>query len=172
MADNTLSDRAEIHDVIMRYYRGVDRFDLDLIRACFHADAAIDFPSFFTGDIDEFMTYLQSDESLGGFARTMHFAGNVLIEIDGDRAFTETYVIAHHVTRPEHPWSGCFVVVHLRYVDRFERRDARWAVADRAVAFDWVRKEPTEEWLELPPRGVGRRDRTDIVYVRPQSVAT
>ena len=39
-----LSDRAEIHDVLMRYSRGLDRLDMDLVREAFHDDAWVDFP--------------------------------------------------------------------------------------------------------------------------------
>ena len=40
-----LSARAEIHDVLLRYCRGLDRVDMKLVRGAFHDDAWIDFPA-------------------------------------------------------------------------------------------------------------------------------
>lgn len=39
-----LSARAEIHDVLLRYCRGLDRVDMNLVRDCFHPDAEVQFP--------------------------------------------------------------------------------------------------------------------------------
>jgi hypothetical protein len=38
-----LLDRAQIHDALMRYSRGVDRGDGELVVACFHPDATLDY---------------------------------------------------------------------------------------------------------------------------------
>jgi hypothetical protein len=46
-----LLDRTAIHDLIMRYARGVDRRDLDLVASCFATDAAYE-GSLGTGGID------------------------------------------------------------------------------------------------------------------------
>jgi hypothetical protein len=40
-----LSARAEIHDALLRYCRGLDRVDMDLVRGAFHPDAWVDFPA-------------------------------------------------------------------------------------------------------------------------------
>ncbi|WP_221890845.1 nuclear transport factor 2 family protein [Microbispora sp. KK1-11] len=33
------SDQQEIHEVVLRYCRGVDRLDMDLVRSAYHPDA-------------------------------------------------------------------------------------------------------------------------------------
>jgi hypothetical protein len=38
----TLLDKAQIHDALMCYSRGVDRGDGELVMACFHPDATLD----------------------------------------------------------------------------------------------------------------------------------
>jgi hypothetical protein len=38
----TLLDRAQIHDALMRYSRGVDRGDGELVMSVFHPDATLD----------------------------------------------------------------------------------------------------------------------------------
>lgn len=165
-ARSDLADRAEITNVLMRYYRGCDRTDIQLIRAAFFEDATLDYGPFFHGSLDDFIEYAKGPEALSGFERTFHFVGNVLIECDGDRAHSETYVIAHHVTGVEHQWAGAFVVVYMRYVDRFERRAGRWAIANRVVVYEWVRKDTGGGFQTLPEEALGRRTPDDPSYDR------
>lgn len=145
-----LSDRAEIHDVLMRYFRGVDRTELELVRSCFHADAYSDYGEPFRGGVDEFIEHLST--YLPALNRTVHFAGNVLIELDGDTAQTETYVIAFDEAKPGHPWGDdAFVTIWVRYLDRLERRDGRWRIAGRRMVRDWRRHETTAGFAALVP---------------------
>lgn len=41
-----LADKQAIHDVVMRYCRGIDRFDLGAVLACYHHDAEDDHGAF------------------------------------------------------------------------------------------------------------------------------
>jgi len=160
-----LIDRAEIHDVLMRYCRGIDRRDFELIRSSFHTDAVADFPAdVYQGNIDGFIKFAKQE--LARFERTNHFLGNVLIELDGDVAHTETYLIASHKSTPAHKWGGAFVTLWARYVDRFERRDGVWRIAKRKLVLDWQRKDEAGGWFELPSEQLGRRDGTDPVQQR------
>ncbi len=43
-----------------------------------------------------------------------------------------------------------FLVVWLRYLDRFERRDGRWAIADRRIEVDWIRNDVGGGWMDVP----------------------
>jgi hypothetical protein len=140
--------RAEIEDALLRYYRGCDRKDAALMRASFFDDAAVDYGAFYKGDLDGFIAAAESPAALGGYDRTMHFVGNMLIEVDGETADTETYVIGHHTTKPGHEWAGAMVLVYMRYLDRFERRDGRWTIAERTVAYEWLRKDTFGGWEE------------------------
>ena len=90
-----IEDRQAIHDVIVRYCRGVDRSDPDLVLAAFHDDA-ID---------NHFGVVLPFREAIGTLkaargggsppskTTSMHNICNVLIEVDGDIARCESYVI-------------------------------------------------------------------------------
>ncbi len=54
-----LVDRAEIHDVLVRYSRGLDRVDMALVRDAFHDDAWIDFPDeVYVGPVKGFLRIL------------------------------------------------------------------------------------------------------------------
>jgi hypothetical protein len=166
MEIDEIRDRLEIDAVLKRYYRGVDRSDYGLVRSCFFDDAQADYGPFFKGSLDEFIDYLQGPTALGGFTRTFHFAGNTLIEVDGDTAHTEVYVTAHHTAREGHEWEGAFVTTWLRYVDRCERRADEWRIAERHVVVEWIRKDTARGWQEVPAEARGRRDRTDLAYAR------
>lgn len=162
--------RAEIEDVLLRYYRGIDRMDWPLVEDCFFADAHVDFGCFeFAGDRTAFLAWLQEPQMVPAFERTMHFAGNRLVEVDGDVAHTETYCIAHHRGTDAHPWGTAFALNWLRYLDRFERRDGAWRIARRVVLVEWGAKLGVDEWMELADSHLGRRDRNDRSYDRQET---
>jgi hypothetical protein len=155
-----LLDKAAIHDVLLRYCRGADRCDEQLIRSAFHPDA-LDDHGRFAGTADDFATWVIGVLRATSVA-TQHTLPNVLIELDGDRARVETSFVAYHSKVDE---TGERVdVFGGRYLDRFERRAGDWRISDRTVVHDWstiLRGEP------FPGRDTytqGRRDGTDAVF--------
>jgi hypothetical protein len=127
-----LTDRAEIHDCMMRYARGMDRRDREVLRSAYH-DGAIDDHVGFVGEVDEFIDWAFAYH--GTQTRYQHYLLNHTAEITGDTAHAETYYLfagtdrepANHVTN-----SGG------RYVDRLERRDDRWAIVARVCVVEWI----------------------------------
>ena len=90
-----VEDRQAIHDVIVRYCRGVDRSDPDLVLAAFHDDA-IDNHFGVVLPFREAIGTLKAARSGGSppsKTTSMHNICNVLIELDGDIARCESYVI-------------------------------------------------------------------------------
>ena len=132
-----MTAREDVGDVILRYARGVDRRDWDLVRSCFADDAAVE-GSRFSGPIDEYLAMLRP--GVEAFPTTMHFMGNQLAEIDGERASTETYAIAHHFADAEGREER--IVMGVRYLDDLERRDGRWVIVHRRAISDWIRESP------------------------------
>ena len=118
-----LLDEQEIRAVVLRYCRGVDRLDLELVRDCYHADAT-DEHGTFVGTRDEYVAWV--GEVLTRFEGTMHLVANQLVEVVGDRARCETYGVAHHWGDPPEDHRRNFTT-GFRYVDRFERRDGAGA---------------------------------------------
>jgi hypothetical protein len=135
-----LLDRDEIRRVIMDFSRAVDRHDWELLRGCFHEGAHDDHGAF-AGDAGDYVEWVA--ENLPKFAeRTMHFVGNVIVDLDGPTvARAESYVIGYHRyaredgTRADWAAGG-------RYLDRFEKRDGAWRIADRLMVWEWARDEP------------------------------
>lgn len=152
-----LFDRQDIHDVLMRYARGIDRRDFDLVASCYHPGAADDHGRF-KGPVEEFIPWVA--DTLQRFETTMHFLGNVLIEVDGDSARAETYCVAYHRLVGEDVDS----IAGLRYVDRFDRRDGQWRIADRKIVVEWNRLDDVNALGFGPEYLRGRHDQTDPVY--------
>jgi len=162
-----LLDEQAIRKVVLRYCRGIDRLDRELVRSCYHDDATDEHGSF-CGSVDEFMSW--AFRVAARYEMTMHFIGNLLVELgpphgNGQRAArAESYGVAHHRRTggpPEHN-----LLVGFRYIDRFEKRtDGVWRIARRVCTTEWVRRDDESAWWPIPPgMRTGRRDRSDPVY--------
>lgn len=154
----------EIRNVVLRYCRGIDRRQFDLVRDCYHPDA-LDEHGDFLGSVDEFIAH--AERSLQAFQTTTHFTGNILVEIDPAdprRARCETYAMAIHRVPPRGDRPAKDHVVGLRYIDDFEARAGRWRIADRVCVFDWTRTDPVVGWQFTDAFRRGSIDRNDIVF--------
>ena len=161
-----LWDRQAIRDCLINYCRGVDRLDRELLISCYHEDA-IDDHGVFVGSREEF-----ADWALGVHASmqdsTQHIITNHSCDLDGDVAHAETYWMFASMNKIGSP----LTLSGGRYIDRFERRDGRWAIALRKCVADW-RGQPGEGWL--PPEAADAvnsgakpaRNRSDPSYDRP-----
>lgn len=137
-----LLDRSAIEAALADYCRGVDRGDLALVRSAYHDDAIEHHGAFRGRNPDDFIEY--AEERNGVFRSVAHYVCNHAIEFEGEVAYSEAYVLAVHTGTAEDPTLQ--VTFGGRYVDRFERREGRWAIADRAVVADWSRVDHVEEW--------------------------
>lgn len=159
-----LLDHQAIHDVVLRYCRGIDRLDLELVRGCYHADATDDHGRFRLRTRDEYVEWVGG--VLMRYTGTMHVVANHLVELDGDVARSETYGVAYHHGDPPDDHRRNFTT-GFRYVDRFERRDGEWRIATRVAVREWTHTVTAEQQVIIPPERDGRRgqrDRTDAVY--------
>ena len=131
-----LADRAAIHDVVLRYARGVDRRDLALVASCFIPGAAYD-GGLGQGTIETVLDALR--QRLERYESTMHVIGNQLVELLGDHASSETYAVAYHrFTLDNVPK---LFTVGVRYLDDIVRQEEGWLIARRSVKTEWQRTE-------------------------------
>jgi hypothetical protein len=152
----------DIRQIYMRYCRGIDRRQYELVRSCYHDDAT-DHHGDFYGGVDAFLEYVAA--GLPTYERTMHFLGNIHIEVRGTQARGEAYAIAFHRVAPRGDKPERDHVVGLRYVDDFEQRDGVWRIAARVCVFDWTRTDPVKPgWVFKDPFLRGRADGNDIVF--------
>jgi ketosteroid isomerase-like protein len=126
-----LIDRQQIHDCILRYCSGVDRFDREMLLSVYHPDALDDHGAF-VGGAAEFVDWALAYH--GKYQHThKHYVLNHRCELDGDTAHTETYWLfagSNKIGPPASLHGG-------RYLDRFERRHGRWAIAARKCIIGW-----------------------------------
>ena len=162
-------DKAEINEVLMRYGRGVDRADEECLKSCYHPDATEEHGSAYAGPA---FPYIEGAvvriRQMGSMA---HYICNVHIDLDGDLAYAEAYVLTFaRFKKGEENWD---TLTGGRIVDRFERRDGAWKIAHRKMTFDWNRDMPSNEGWCLgmfkpndPKMSFGRKDREDLSYQR------
>jgi len=160
-----LLDRAEILDCVHRYARGMDRLDGELARSAYHDDALEDHGGF-VGRVDDFITWTLDYQAR--FARHQHYVTNHTVEVAGDTAHAETYYL---FVATELDPAAPLTAFGGRYVDRFERRGGRWAIAARVLLVEWRTTLPCElspaAFAAMAAAGVSGRDHTDISYDRP-----
>ena len=160
--DDLLAERA-IRQVLARYCRGIDRYDLALVRSCYHDDA-VDEHGSFTGGPDEYVAWV--GRLLRRYAMTMHVLAGSSIERTGDVALVETYGLSFHRSGPEAAGDAKLnLMTGFRFVDRFERREGAWRIAHRVAVTEWSRVDDEPGRWPVPAElRHGTRDATDPVW--------
>jgi hypothetical protein len=177
-----MRDRQAIWDCLMRYSRGVDRFDRDLVLSAYHPDALDDHGKFL-GSPAEFWDWAHDQHSRVHLSH-QHYIANHSCELDGDVAHTETYYMFAAICREGAP----VAITGGRYVDRFEKRGGEWRIAYRVCTRDWALLDERPNFDDastftstrhlLSPAlrqfmSAGfrpRRDTEDVSYLRPLMV--
>lgn len=153
-------ERQQIHDLLFSYCRGIDRMDVELVRSCYHQDA-IDEHGSFKGNVDEFIDWCW--RLLSRYSMTMHYISNILVEIDGHRALSESYGTAVHRGDKQYPERN--LVVGFRFVDVMEKRSGQWRIMRRVATTEWVSRHSEENHWPIPDSmRQGQRNRDDIIY--------
>lgn len=152
-----LADRQAITDLIYRYCRSVDRLDIPLGHSIWHEDGIADYGDMYKGNgrgvIDLICEY---------HLQTLHHShqiSNILLELHGDLAASESYVTANLRIKDGEIIKQ--ISVWARYIDQWSRRHGRWGLDKRLVIIDF------DEIRDVVPMGqyaVGRRDRDDPSY--------
>jgi len=137
-----LLDRQEIQDVLHRYSRAVDRADVALLRSCYHPDATEDHGGVYSGSAAAYVNGLEGLLPRAGVMN--HLVTNVLVEFrDETAARVEAYILTF--ARIKKDGEKFDTLTLARTVDRFERRDGRWAIAARRMSFEWNHDMPMRE---------------------------
>ena len=152
-----LAAKDEIREQIYNYARGLDRMDRELATRVWHPDGTANYIGAYEGTGAGFVDMVWPfHEQLTAHS---HQITNVLIEVDGDTAVSEAYVMASLHTQTAD--GATTLLVRSRYADTWSKRDGRWAIDHRTAITDFRTTsvaadpgEPTE----------GRRDRGDPSY--------
>lgn len=153
----------EIRNLLLRYCRGVDRCDRELIEGCFHEDALDDHGNWLARGGKDIAEQIISRVAPGG-GRAMHFLGNMTIEVEGTSAFAESYLLAFRtMDRAETPYIRSRAV---RFIDRLLLRSEQWRISERVVVDEWNRVDPVVERQDDSDLfRWSSKDRQDPVYM-------
>jgi hypothetical protein len=157
-----LTDKEAIRTVLARFCRGVDRGDAQELNSIYHP-AALETHGDFSGSAADWIR-LALEAAPQHFTIMHHSLGTSHIELHGDVASVETYFSAGCVMRAESdsPADPVATTIHGRYVDRFERRDKVWRIANRVVVKDFREVRAISDPRENYP--IGRWGTADPVY--------
>ncbi|HET8612859.1 MAG TPA: nuclear transport factor 2 family protein [Sphingomonas sp.] len=153
-----------LHDLVVTYARGVDRGDEALLASVFHPDSQV-----ITGVVDASGPDYARDIVAwvrGNVRSCAHTVSNEYYEVAGDRAVGEVYVLAHMVSAGDDPQE---TFTGGRYLDRFEKRDGAWRIAERSFIYDWsmtrpLTREETGMYEQLPTRGGFTPDDPSVAF--------
>jgi hypothetical protein len=153
-----LAYRAAITDLIYRYCRSMDRIDAELGYSIWHEDAVADYGAeVYQGSGRGFIDFVCEQHR-----RTLthvHQVTNILIELDGDRAGSESYVVSD--LRAGQGDQVKQFTTWGRYIDQWSRRNGRWGIDKRIAIRDFSEARDVTP-MPLPARGA--RDATDPSY--------
>jgi hypothetical protein len=134
---DTLVAKQEIADVLYRYCHAVDRIDPELGAMIWHDDGLARYDGIFEGTGPEFMEFVF--EQHRNCDATSHQLTNMLIEVEGDRATSESYVTA--CIRAV----GVDIVVRGRYIDTWSCRAGEWRIDERRYTNDITQVVPVAD---------------------------
>lgn len=156
-ARDEIVDRLAITDKIYRYCRSVDRLDVALGRSVFHKDSTADFGESYVGTGHGWIDYICEEHKK--FLRHSHQVTNVIIELDSEKAGSESYVYATLQRKDDDN-----VMMHefwARYIDAWSKRDGDWAIDSRHCIVDYG---VVREVAAIGGDSRSRRDHTDLSY--------
>jgi hypothetical protein len=150
-------DRQQITDLIYRYCRAVDRIDVELGYSVWHPDGTAQYEDFYTGTgrglIDKVCAQHRA------LLCHSHQISNIIIELDGEHAASESYVTA--TLRVQDGERLRQIMVWSRYIDRWSRRNSRWGIDKRVNIRDF---DEIRDVVAMSQPQWGRRDPSDPSY--------
>ncbi len=153
-----LADRQAITDLIYRYCRSVDRLDIALGRSIFHEDGYADYGAdVYQGNGRDVIDRICKQHQQ--LINHSHNVTNILIELDGERAASETYVVA--ALRMRRDDKLLQIDLWGRYVDQWSKRDGRWGIDRRISIRDFDEMRAVTPMYEHER---GKRDPSDPSY--------
>jgi ketosteroid isomerase-like protein len=155
-----LWDRLQISDCLVRYLRGLDRHDAELIASAFWPDAQVNYGVLFSGPRDDFVDWANELESQNAYHQ--HHVTTQTVDLDGDVAHVESYVLYIVRTHDDSERLGAG-----RYIDVFERRAGEWRIALREFLAEIGNTGVPSALVARPWTDRGTWDRTDLSYRRP-----
>jgi hypothetical protein len=116
--------KQQITEVLHRYCELVDQGDPALVGDVWHPDAVVHYEGTFDGTATEFMEWIRARRAVNKVMG--HFLTNILVDVEGVRATSRCYVVAH--IQDEH---GTQTVSWGRFTDQWSLREGNWRIDER-----------------------------------------
>jgi hypothetical protein len=163
-----IGERQRIIDVYRHYTRGLNRHDMELLYGSFWPDAQINY-GFHSWLRDPWIDQWQKNRYQKGLSCQAHHITNETVDIDGDSAHVESYLIA--LWKPPTDDKPALILAG-RYIDRLDRRNGEWRIAVREfIPHFWGETtsifHSTFTETAWPQTGFGSGDKSDPCYQRP-----
>lgn len=155
-----IADRMAITDVLNLYCRAIDRMDRDLVLSCWHPGGTDEHTPLFSGTGAAFVDWVWTIHA--PMVCTRHSQSNIVIEVDGDHAWSECYW--NVLLRVNGDDGLVDIVGGGRYLDFFERIDGAWAIRHRRSIHDWDRVEPVHATMDDGPATIKPNNPTARIY--------
>ena len=153
-----VADRQAIAELIYLYCRCVDRLDIPLGHSIWHEDGYADYgAAVYQGNGRGVIDHICARHRQA--LQHSHQVSNIIIDLDGDRAGSESYVTATVRMRQNEQLKQ--MIIWGRYIDEWSRREGRWGLDKRLSVRDF---DEIRDVTALYEHDTGRRDRTDPSY--------
>ncbi len=127
-----LLEREKIRNCIINLARGEDRRNAEQITASYWPGSLTDY-GVFKGSFDDYLAWVVPGSP--AIPVTQHILGQTFIDLQGDIALAETHVTSYH--RINMGSEERDTVIGGRYLDRLEKRNREWRIAQRTMLYDW-----------------------------------
>ncbi len=156
LTQRQISDHIEIEQLQQRYFRSMDTWDYALLASVFSAGAALHYEALEGTQTTYPEMVPQFREFNRHFSFMQHMGGQLLIELDGDRARSSHAMRAIHVQTTHEGEENRWAIYGV-YRDRLTRTTEGWRIAERfykgmwsegsLLPFDRVRSYEAPPWL-------------------------
>ena len=134
-----LSDLELIRDCAMRYCRGVDRLDAELMKSAYWPEATDDH-GVYQGPAYPFVDHCMQSHKRWRATSHCIFNHSISLDADGVHACGEIY----NVTYLFHKDSDSLDTWHGRYLDRYEKRGEEWRIIERVCVHEGTHSDAIE----------------------------
>jgi hypothetical protein len=135
--DQATLDKIAIREVIESWAIWRDTGDFERLATCFHADGTM-MATWFHGPAAEFVERAKASYARGNMSS--HILGAIQIDLAGNRAIAQTR--ATIASRDTIEGVLYDIACIGRMYDFFEKRNGRWAIAERRLTYEKDRADP------------------------------
>jgi SnoaL-like domain len=138
--------KSDIAQLICTQARALDRGDTELLRSVWAPGATIDLGTFYAGNVEGYCELMRN--AALNVRRMSHSVNNIWVEVDGESAVAESYVIATATAATDHGDQD--TLSGGRYLDRYQLVDGVWKCSHRTFVSDWIIEQPSTDQRDVP----------------------